>query len=377
MSFEESSIYKKAQVKHNADNMLDPRKLDDEKIKAEKLNLKGAASSPPPVTFGTQSNPNVSVPPLPLSQLLQDAAFPPPPPPLPSGAPPPPPPAPSSSGTLLPKEANSPSMSEAGGNMFAQIKARGDFKLKNDNNKEEYYVEFDRLQEERKKELKYSNIGEVLKKKVETMALSDSDSESKLSDHENDWDDKQDEQNLAADEVPVTDATVQQESQSDPLPKEVKSQQSNVMDTTNLGHSNFKIVKGGIQLTQEELNELSKKRKTMEYSDSESDSDNELNDDENEYSTPLNLPSGREERSESPDSSYGDDVGSRATSPLHPEQKTEESLVPPSSCIDSPSAAQVNNVDPVDNEVQDPPTLPFKERIKLLNSQRGGSVFPS
>ncbi|MGL9779894.1 MAG: hypothetical protein ACR5K5_06705 [Wolbachia sp.] len=60
-NLEESSLYKKAQVKNNADNMLDPRKLDDEKIKAEELNLKDAASSPPPVMFETQPSSSVSV----------------------------------------------------------------------------------------------------------------------------------------------------------------------------------------------------------------------------------------------------------------------------------------------------------------------------
>ncbi len=109
-----------------------------------------------------------------------------------------------------------------------------------------------------------------------------------------------------------------------------------------------------------------------EHSDSISDSDwttgeskdtqKEIEQEKEEQTKHKNPPSSKEERSKSSDSG----IESRATSPIHPEQKTEES---PSSCVDSP---QVNNVDPVDNEVQDPPPLSVEDCI----AQFGGKALP-
>ncbi|XCA33668.1 MAG: hypothetical protein ABS808_02430 [Wolbachia endosymbiont of Polyergus mexicanus] len=211
----------------------------------------------------------------------------------------------------------------------------------------------------------------ILNRKV-AVYMKSSNSESERSDCKDDDEDKwkQDEQNPAV--VPVISTTVPQESQNNPLPEKVQSQQSNALGTTNLA-SGYAIKKKGIRLTKKEKDDLSKRRKTMGYSDDESDSDNELSDDKD---ISQNSPSGREERSESPDSGYGDNAGSRAISPVHPEQKTEESPVLPDSRVDSPSAVQVNNVNPVDNKVQDPSTSSFKGHAKFFAS-KGGVPHPS
>jgi len=105
--------------------------------------------------------------------------------------------------------------------------------------------------------------------------------------------------------------------------------------------------------------------------DYETDFDEELRNCKNE---PLNFQPDNER--ESPDSGYGDNAGFRAISPVHPEQKTEESPVLPDSCVDSPSAVQVNNVNPVDNKVQDPSTSSFKDHAKFFAS-KGGVPHPS
>ncbi|WP_425386163.1 hypothetical protein [Wolbachia endosymbiont (group A) of Barypeithes pellucidus] len=86
---------------------------------------------------------------------------------------------------------------------------------------------------------------------------------------------------------------------------------------------------------------------------------------EKEQTKHTNPPLSKEEGSGGFDSG----IGSRATSPLYSEQKTEESPVPPSSCVGSPSTAQVNNVNPVNNEVQDPSTLPLKDRITKFGGE--------
>ncbi|WP_425383402.1 hypothetical protein [Wolbachia endosymbiont (group A) of Melieria omissa] len=111
-----------------------------------------------------------------------------------------------------------------------------------------------------------------------------------------------------------------------------------------------------------------------EHSDSISDSDwttdeskdtqKEIEQEKEEQTKHTNSPSSKEEGSGGLDSG----IGSRATSPIHPEQETEESPVPPSSCVDSP---QVNNVDSVDNEVQDSPPLSVEDRI----AQFGGKAL--
>lgn len=133
--------------------------------------------------------------------------------------------------------------------------------------------------------------------------MKSSNSESERSDCEDDDEDKwkQDEQNPAV--VPVISTTVPQESQNNPLPEKVQSQQSNALGTTNLA-SDYAIKKKGIPLTKKEKDDFSKRRKTMGYSDDESDSDNELSDDKD---ISQNSPSGREERRDSSDSDYGSD----------------------------------------------------------------------
>lgn len=113
-----------------------------------------------------------------------------------------------------------------------------------------------------------------------------------------------------------------------------------------------------------------------EHSDSISDSDwttdeskdkqkeIEIEQEKEEQTKHTNSPSSKEEGSWGLDSG----IGSRATSPIHPEQETEESPVPPNSCVDSP---QVNNVDSVDNEVQDSPPPSVEDRI----AQFGGKAL--
>lgn len=101
----------------------------------------------------------------------------------------------------------------------------------------------------------------------------------------------------------------------------------------------------------------------------EIDSDGELRNYENE---PLN--SQPDNKRESTDSGFEDRF--RPISPVDPEQKTEESPVPPGSRVDSPSAVQVNNVNPVDNKVQDPSTSSIKDHRKFFDSI-GGVANPS
>ncbi|WP_353282803.1 hypothetical protein [Wolbachia endosymbiont (group A) of Pogonocherus hispidulus] len=132
------------------------------------------------------------------------------------------------------------------------------------------------------------------------------------------------------------------------------------MNTTNPGHSSFKIEKGGTQLTQEELNKLSKRRKAMAPSDSESehssyDSNSSwtTDEDETEKSTPSNLKSNDVKRSESPDSGRGSGgEESKPTSPL---------LLKPANLQTKPQAPLVNKESDVNSKVQDPSTLPFKD----------------
>ncbi|WP_419247070.1 hypothetical protein ACJZL1_04870 [Wolbachia endosymbiont of Rhagoletis indifferens] len=85
-----------------------------------------------------------------------------------------------------------------------------------------------------------------------------------------------------------------------------------------------------------------------EYSSWASDKDGhdqtEPEQEKEEQTKHTNSPSSKEEGSGGLDSG----IGSRAASPSYSEQKTEE---PPSSCVDSPSTAQANNVNPVDNKV--------------------------
>ncbi|WP_353285168.1 hypothetical protein [Wolbachia endosymbiont (group A) of Beris morrisii] len=78
----------------------------------------------------------------------------------------------------------------------------------------------------------------------------------------------------------------------------------------------------------------------------------------------TNSPSSKEEGSGGLDSG----IGSRAASPSYSEQKTEE---PPSSCVDSPSAAQVKSVNPVDNKVQDSSIPPIEDHAKFSASKGG------
>ncbi len=80
------------------------------------------------------------------------------------------------------------------------------------------------------------------------------------------------------------------------------------------------------------------------------------------------------ERSESLDSDYGSDT----TSPSHSVPKVEKPLAPlkPAGLQMRSPVTKMNNVDLVDNEVPNSPPSSLKERIKFLNSQRGGPVFP-
>lgn len=101
----------------------------------------------------------------------------------------------------------------------------------------------------------------------------------------------------------------------------------------------------------------------------ETDSDEELENYENKF-----LNSQPDNKRESTDSGFEDRF--RPVSPVDPEQKTEESPVPPGSRVDSPSAVQVNNVNPVDNKVQDPSTSSIKDHRKFFDSI-GGVANPS
>ena len=77
--------------------------------------------------------------------------------------------------------------------------------------------------------------------------------------------------------------------------------------------------------------------------------------------TPPTPKSNNEEGSKNPDSG----IESRATSPSYSEQKTKES---PSSRVDLPSIAQVNNVGPVNSEMQYLPTLSVKGKAKMFGN---------
>ncbi|MBC6686159.1 hypothetical protein H9I48_02775 [Wolbachia pipientis] len=85
---------------------------------------------------------------------------------------------------------------------------------------------------------------------------------------------------------------------------------------------------------------------------------------EKELTKHTNPPSSKEE-SCGPDSG----AGSKAMSLL------ERLAVLPYFFADSPSTVQVDNVDPVNSEIQDPSALSAKEHTKHLNSQRGTPVL--
>ncbi|WP_265021829.1 hypothetical protein [Wolbachia endosymbiont (group A) of Icerya purchasi] len=111
-----------------------------------------------------------------------------------------------------------------------------------------------------------------------------------------------------------------------------------------------------------------------EHSDSISDSDwttdeskdkqKEIEQEKEEQTKHTNSPSSKEEGSGGLDSG----IGSRATSPLYFEQKTEE---PPSSHVNSSSIAQVKSVNPVDNKVQDLSIPPIEDHAKFSASKGG------
>ncbi|UVW83854.1 hypothetical protein [Wolbachia endosymbiont of Aedes albopictus] len=86
---------------------------------------------------------------------------------------------------------------------------------------------------------------------------------------------------------------------------------------------------------------------------SEIDSDEEL----------VSFQPDNKKRSESPDSAYG----SKSTSPLDFKSEAEKPQVP-ASLQEEPSVTEVNYVDQVNSEIQDPSALSVKKRTKLLNS---------
>ncbi|WP_423349216.1 hypothetical protein [Wolbachia sp. wLmal] len=264
----------------------------------------------PPVTLGTQSNPSVSVPPPPPPPLPQDAALPPPPPPPHFFT--------ASKRTEQPKNDAPKKGCEPENNnhstLFEQIRGGTTLKRVSSN-----------------KSGQQQNFTNELKAKLESRGGTDK---------------KETPEEFAA--------------RIDREQAERKKSDDNDSDWTK----RLKERAAVMQLSDSE----------SEHSDSISDSDwttdeskdtqKEIEQEKEEQTKHTNSLSSKEEGSGDLDSG----IGSRATSPIHPEQETEESPVPPSSCVDSP---QVNNVDSVDNEVQDSPPLSVEDRI----AQFGGKAL--
>ncbi|WP_338481696.1 hypothetical protein [Wolbachia endosymbiont (group A) of Nomada hirtipes] len=262
----------------------------------------------PPVTLGTQPNPSVSVPPPPPPPLPQDAALPPPPPHFFTA----------SKRTEQPKNDAPKKAGEPENNnhstLFEQIRGGTTLKRVSSN-----------------KSGQQQNFTNELKAKLESSGGTDK---------------KETPEEFAA--------------RIDREQAERKKSDDNDSDWTK----RLKERAAVMQLSDSE----------SEHSDSISDSDwttdeskdtqKEIEQEKEEQTKHTNSPSSKEEGSGGLDSG----IGSRATSPIHPEQETEESPVPPSSCVDSP---QVNNVDSVDNEVQDSPPLSVEDRI----AQFGGKAL--
>ncbi|MFP3020315.1 MAG: hypothetical protein ACEY3F_03060 [Wolbachia sp.] len=263
--------------------------------------------TPPPVTFGTQPNLSVSVPP-------------------------PPPPVPNSNKTSLLKEANSPNQKDQRSALFEEI--RKGIKL-NDS----------------KADKKSNNNGNSANEQFTN------------------------ELNAKLKSSGGTDKEETQEAHATRIEKNLKERKPFTMNNT--------------QDHPHDIASILQRRSAIEFSDSESGSEHsgsssgsgwtedEDKDKQREAeqkrkrltkhkgkSTPPNPQPNSNKRRDSSDSGHGSGgEESRSTSPLllKPADLHTRSKAPP--------AAQVNNVDPVNSEVQDPSTLPFKERMEKFGEK--------
>ncbi len=171
---------------------------------------------------------------------------------------------------------------------------------------------------------------------------------------------------------PKNDSTTQKNAPTVFSPQDLQEAHKKLkkVDTTNEGQKKeqltgaFNKISAMIPLLQDHSNTVSSNR-SEEY-------EQDWSDNKSTYSTPLNSQLDNKKRRYSSDSGHGSDDNekSKPTSPLHSVPKAGKSLVPPKTAglqtkSEASPAAQANNVDPVNSEVQKPSSS-ISQKIEIF-----------
>ncbi|WP_349968364.1 WH2 domain-containing protein [Wolbachia endosymbiont of Armadillidium arcangelii] len=174
---------------------------------------------------------------------------------------------------------------------------------------------------------------------------------------------------------PKNDSTTQKNAPTVFFPQDLQEAHKKLkkVDTTNEGQKKeqltgvFNKISAMIPLLQDHSNTVSSNR-SEEY-------EQDWSDNKSTYSTPLNSQLDNKKRRYSSDSGHGSDDNekSKPTSPLHSVPKAGKSLVPPKTAglqtkSEASPAAQANNVDPVNSEVQKPSSS-ISQKIKIFGGK--------